>query len=255
MKKLAWYVAATAISIISCGAASAADLPQAQTYRAPPVAMPLMYNWSGFYIGANGGYGWSNQCIDITAINGIGGVFAEGCKSAGGGLIGGQFGYRWQAGPWVFGLEAQGDWANIRNSRVSLQNPANTFKSTLNGLGLFTGQIGYAANDVLFYAKGGAAVGSQNFGLYSTVTGTGLAYAERTRWGGVVGAGLEYGITPNWTVGVEYDYLWRVSDSNVWATPLLAPAVTSISTNTKTDVSMVTLRVNYKFGGPAVAKY
>jgi outer membrane immunogenic protein len=255
LKKLGCYLAATAISVMCCGAASAADLPQAQPYRAPPVAMPLMYNWSGFYIGANGGYGWSNQCIDITAINGFGGVFAEGCKSAGGGLIGGQFGYRWQGGPLVFGLEAQGDWANIRNSRVSLQNPANTFKSTLNGLGLFTGQIGYAANEVLLYVKGGAAVGSQNFGLYNTVTGIGLAYSERTRWGGVVGAGLEYGITPNWTVGVEYDYLWRVSDSNIWATPLLAPAATSISTNTKTDVSMLTLRVNYKFGGPVVAKY
>src|ERR1700754_4887342 len=124
---LAWYVAATAISMVGCGAASAADLPQAQPYRAPPVAMPLMYNWSGFYLGANGGYGWSNQCIDITAINGIGGVFAEGCNSKGGGIIGGQLGYRWQAGPLVYGLEAQGDWANIRNTRISAQDPTRTY--------------------------------------------------------------------------------------------------------------------------------
>lgn len=163
--------------------------------------MPQTYNWSRFYIGANAGYGWSSQCIDITAINGIDGNFAEGCKSAGGGLIGGQFGYRWQAGPWVFGLEAQVDWANLQIRP--------TRSSTRNGLGLFAGQIGYAANDVLFYVKGGATVGSQSFGLYSTVAGTGLAYAECTLRGGVVGAGLEYGIAPNWAVGVEYDYLWR----------------------------------------------
>ena len=107
---------------------------------------------------------------------------------------------------------------------------------------------------MLFYAKGGAAVGSQNFGLYNTLTGTGLAYAERTRWGGVIGAGLEYGITPNGPSASIRLSLAR-GDSNVWATPLLAPAVTSISTNTRTDVNVVTLRVNYRFGGPVVAKY
>lgn len=253
MKKLA-LCAATAAMLMSGGLASAADLP-ARPYQAPPVAAPMMYNWTGFYIGANGGYGWSKQCIDVTAVNGVTNVFAEGCKNAGGGLLGGQMGYRWQAGQWVFGLEGQGDWANIRNSRVSLLNGANTYKSTLNGLGLFTGQIGYAANEVLFYAKGGAAVGSQDFGLYNTLTGTGLVYASRTRWGGVVGAGIEYGFTPNWTLGLEYDYLWRVSDSNTWLTPTLAPAINSLTTNTKTDVSMLTLRINYKFGSSVVAKY
>jgi len=258
MKKIALLIAGAAIPIVfSGGAASAADLPQAQPYKAPALVAPLMYNWSGFYIGANGGYGWSNQCIDLTAINGIGNVFAEGCKSAGGGLIGGQVGYRWQAGQFVFGLEGQGDWANIRNSRASLDPnlAGDTWKSTLNGLGLFTGQIGYAVNEVLFYGKGGAAVGSQNFGLYNTLTSTGIVYASRTRWGGVVGVGMEYGFAPNWSAGIEWDYLWRVSDSTTWLTPTLAPAVTTVTTNTKTDVNLLTLRVNYRFGGPVVAKY
>jgi outer membrane immunogenic protein len=217
----------------------------------------MMYNWSGFYVGANGGYGWKNQCLDLTAINGAGGVFAEGCRNIGGGVIGGQVGYRWQAGQLVFGLEGQGDWANISNSRPS-GNPglaADTWKSTLQGLGLFTAQFGYAVNEVLFYGKGGAAVGSQNLGLYDTATGTGIAYASRTRWGGVVGLGMEYGFAPNWSVGVEWDYLFRVSDSAIWATPALAPAITSVTTNMRTDINLITLRVNYKFGGPVVAKY
>lgn len=256
MKKYGLLITAAAMSVVSSGVASAADLSAPPPYKAAPIAMPMMYNWSGFYIGANAGYGWSRQCVDITAINGATNVFDEGCKDAGGGLIGGQVGYRWQAGQFVFGLEAQGDWANLRNSRVSLFEPANTYKSTLDGLGMFTAQVGYAANEVLFYVKGGAAVGSQNFGIYDTFSGTGLAYASRTRWGGVVGGGIEYGLTPNWTVGIEYDYLWRVSDSNTWLTPTLAPAIDSITTNTKTDANLLTLRVNYKFGGsPVVAKY
>ena len=247
MKKISLLAAAAVMSVSFTGIAKAADLPPRPTYKAAPIAAPMMYNWSGFYLGANGGYGWSNQCIDITAINGIGGVFAEGCNSKGGGIIGGQFGYRWQAGQLVYGLEAQGDWANIRNSHASLQNPANTYKSTLNGLGLFTGQIGSAANEALFYVKGGAAVGSQNFALINNVTGTGLAFANRTRWGGVVGVGFEYGFSPNWTAGIEYDYLWRVNESNTFLTPSLGP-IASITSNTKTDANLLALRVNYKFG-------
>ncbi len=66
--------------------------------------------------------------------------------------------------------------------------------------------------------------------------------------------GLEYGITQNWTVGVEYDYLWRVSDSRTFLTPNLTN-VTSITANTSSDVNLITARVNYKFGGPLVARY
>jgi len=250
MKKINLFTVAAMMSVSLTGIARGADLPQRPAYKAAPIAAPMMYNWSGFYLGANGGYGWSNQCIDITAINGIGDVFAQGCKSAGGGVIGGQLGYRWQAGQLVFGLEAQGDWANIRNTRLIGQGlDGATFKSTLNGLGLFTGQIGYAMDNVLLYAKGGAAVGSQDFAIINNLTGTGLAFANRTRWGGVVGVGFEYGFTPNWTVGLEYDYLWRVNESNTFLTPALAPVVTSVTTNTRTDVNLLTLRVNYKFGG------
>jgi outer membrane immunogenic protein len=238
--------------------ASAADMA-VKAPPPPPVVAPI-YNWSGFYIGANGGYAWSSQCIDIAAVNAVAIAFAEGCRDSGGGAVGGQVGYRWQtASSWVFGLEAQGDWANIRSSRASLLNTlaGDTWTSKINGLGLFTGQIGYAWNASLFYVKGGAAVAEQNWFLNNTITGVGLAQVDRTRWGGTVGVGWEYGFAPNWSAGIEYDYIWRESDSRTLLTPGLAPVVTSITANTRSDVSLITARINYRFGwgSPVVAKY
>jgi outer membrane immunogenic protein len=237
--------------------ASAADLP-AKVYTKAPVVVPVpIYNWSGFYIGANAGGGFSNRCLDVTAINGLNVFDAEGCRNASGGIAGGQIGYRWQtASSWVFGLEAQGDWANLRNSNASLFFPGDTWTSKTNGLGLFTGQVGYAWNNALWYVKGGAAVANQRWDLFNTATGIGLAQAERTRWGGTVGTGFEYGFAPNWSVGIEYDFLFRVSDSNTFLTPAL-PGITSITANTRSDVNMITARINYRFdwGSPVVAKY
>ena len=99
-------------------------------------------------------------------------------------------------------------------------------------MGLFTGQVGYAWNSALLYVKGGAAVANQRFDIFNTATGIGLGQAERTRWGGVVGVGLEYGFAPNWTAGIEYDYLFRESDSRTFLTPNLAE-LASVTANTR----------------------
>ena len=240
------------VALIALGIAapaSAADLA-ARPYQAAPIPVPMMYDWSGFYIGANGGYGWARQCVDVTRV-GFVDVFSEACNDKGGGIIGGQIGYRWQAGSWVFGLEAQGDWANLRTERVFVNTPfltTNTWKSQIDGLGLFTGQVGYAWNAALLYVKGGAAVASQRFDVFNTATGIGLLQANRTRWGGTVGVGLEYGFAPNWTAGIEYDYLFRESDSRTFVTPNLLVGST-VTANTRSDISMITARINYKFGG------
>ena len=80
-----------------------------------------------------------------------------------GGTVGGQIGYRWQAAQWVFGLEAQGNWADLHGSNVIPLAPAVTDDTRVDAFGLFTGQVGYAANNVLFYLKGGAAVTSDRY--------------------------------------------------------------------------------------------
>jgi outer membrane immunogenic protein len=230
--------------------ASAADLAARPYTKAPPPVVATIYDWSGFYIGANGGWGQSHNCWDFVPVAGA--IVPDGCRNQSGGIVGGQIGYRWQASQFVFGLEAQGDWADLSSSRVSLIDPAFTTRTRVNGLGLFTGQIGYAWNAALLYLKGGAAVTSNRFSIRDTLTGFEFASASSTRWGGTVGVGFEYGFAPNWSAGVEYDHLFMGHSNNSFSVnPILAGAANRISQ----DVDMVTARVNFRFGGPLVGRY
>jgi outer membrane immunogenic protein len=247
MKKLA--LAAAAISALFTGTASAADLAARPYTKAPPM-VAAMYDWSGFYVGVNGGWGTSRNCWTNTAVGGVPFPPAtEGCHDSDGGTVGGQVGYRWQAGSWVFGLEAQGNWADFQGSNVSLLGAPLVNRSRIDAFGLFTGQIGYAANNVLFYVKGGAAVTDNRYeGL---LFGTVLDRAEDTRWGGTVGVGLEYGFAPNWSFGVEYNHLFM--GTNNYAFNFLG--ANTRNDDIKQDADLVTARINYRFGGPAVARY
>ncbi|WP_024507033.1 outer membrane beta-barrel protein [Bradyrhizobium sp. ARR65] len=244
------------VSLAAMGVAPAvaADLA-ARPYTKAPVLAPV-YNWGGFYIGINGGGASSHNCWDLTNVAGTAiATTREGCHDATGGLVGGQIGYRWQAASWVFGLEAQGDWADLKGSNVSLA-PAlaglGVNNTKIDAIGMFTGQIGYAWNNVLWYAKGGAAVTNNKY--TGTFTGTGVVFdsASETRWGGAVGTGVEIGFAPGWSVAVEYDHLFMGS-SNI-AFPATAFANSRID-SIKQDVDMGTVRVNYTFGGPVVARY
>jgi outer membrane immunogenic protein len=248
MKKVL-LVSASLIALGAAVPAMAADLAARPYTKAPPMIASI-YDWSGFYVGANGGWGSSRNCWDFVTPAGAF-VAAEGCHDATGGVAGGQIGYRWQAGTWVFGLEAQGDWADLKGSNASLAFPGFTNQSKVNAFGLFTGQIGYAFNNVLFYVKGGAAVTSNKYNSY---TGGALAAStgDDTRWGGTVGAGLEYGFAPNWSAAVEYDHLFMQDKTYSFVTPAGAFFGTD---RIRQDVDLVTVRVNYKFGGPVVARY
>ena len=102
--------------------ASAADM--AVKARPPAPVIAPIYDWTGFYIGGNGGWGQSRNCWDF--LDAAGFAVASGCRERSGGLAGGQIGYRWQASQWVFGVEAQGDWADLSNTRISLFNPPSS---------------------------------------------------------------------------------------------------------------------------------
>ena len=246
------------IGLLALGMGSPASAADMAVKAPPPAPLPVIYNWSGFYIGANGGWGQSRNCWDF--VNDgvfILGTFAEGCNSRSGGVVGGQIGYRWQASQWVFGVEAQGDWADLSSQRVSLFDPTLSLRTKTDGIGLFTGQVGYAWNAALLYIKGGAAVTSNRFSILDNLNfGAELASASSTRWGGVVGVGFEYGFAPNWSVGLEYDHLFMGDANNSFTSPVFIAGV--VNNRVTQDVDMVTLRLNYRFGGygaPIAARY
>ena len=229
MKKILLSTTAALALLTTSLVAQAADLPQRMPAAAPAVVMPYVYDWTGFYIGANGGYGSNRACWGN--FNGVG--VAEGCNSKSGGLFGGQGGYRSQFGQFVFGVEAQGDWANLRASVPSVFVPGGVSSAKVTSVGLFTGQIGYAANAALFYLKGGAALANNNF-LVQNAAGVGLYYATSHKLGATVGVGFEYGLTPNWSVGIEYDRLLLGSSNNSFSVPAGAAAVANTSARTST---------------------
>jgi outer membrane immunogenic protein len=245
-----------ALSLGLVTAASAADMAARPYTKAPPPMVVAMYDWSGFYIGINGGGGWSRKCWDITSLLGVAVVpsLAEGCHDASGGTVGGQVGYRWQANAWVFGLEAQGNWADFEGSNQSLLLALSSNRSKIDAFGLFTGQVGYAFNNILFYVKGGLAVTSDKYEGF--VTGTNVVFdtASETRLGGVVGVGGEFGITPNLTFAIEYNHLFMGERSQNFVS-VLVPGIDSRTDRISQDVDMVTARINYRFGlgGPLVA--
>src|SRR5262249_28449313 len=98
--------------------ASAADLAARPYTKAPPPMVAAIYDWSGFYIGINGGGGSSHNCWDLLTLGGVF-VAGEGCHNATGGTVGGQVGYRWQSANWVFGIEGQGNWADFKGDSIS----------------------------------------------------------------------------------------------------------------------------------------
>jgi len=247
------------IALSLAAPASAADIAARPYTKAPPPPPPV-YDWSGFYIGGNGGWGTSRNCWDLSSFAVTPGVVTtfpalvpEGCHDANGGTAGGQIGYRWQASGWVFGIEGQGNWADFRGNNVSLFFAPDFNRTRVDAFGLLTGQVGYAWNNVLFYVKGGGAVTGNTYDAFSA-GGLLLGSARDTRWGGTAGVGFEYGFAPNWSVGVEYDHLFMGNRTITLTTP--GTALFLQTDRIRQDVDIVVARINWHFaagalGGPA----
>jgi outer membrane immunogenic protein len=239
MKRL---ILAASVLAASTASSFAADLAARPYTKAPPPVVAAMYDWSGFYIGINGGWGQSSTRYDWAN-------FLVRSDDASGGTVGGQIGYNWQAGSWVFGIEAQGNWADLSRTYVDPFDPRWSVGTTVDALGLFTGRVGYAANNVLFYVKGGAAVASNSY--WAALNNVDFINVSNTRWGAAVGAGLEWGFAPNWSFGVEYNHLFLGDTDYNWANANWRYTNVGI----RQDIDLVTARINYRFGGPGLTRY
>jgi outer membrane immunogenic protein len=176
----------TAVSLIALGMAPAlaADLP-ARTYTKAPVAVAPIYNWTGFYIGAMGGY--AKEDASFAPVSG--------------GLAGGTIGYNWQSGAVVFGLEADAAWADL-NATAGIPGLLAA-SAKVQDLGTVRGRIGYAFDQVLIYGTGGYAWADTK--LTATVLGL-TASESHVLSGWTAGAGVEVMFAPKWSVKAEYLY-------------------------------------------------
>lgn len=243
-------IIACALALTAATPALAADLPPVAPARAPAAYAPPVapaFSWTGIYIGANAGAGWNDGNINDTLGNNWT-INNNNISFVGGGQVGGNY----QFGPVVVGVEADFDWFANDNNSTSVTIGGATLSGSNNGrwLTTVTGRLGFAADRVLIYGKGGGAwVGSNNF----TLTGPGGAVTfsnNSTNTGWTAGAGVEWAFMPNLTARVEYDFVGLSNYSfTVPATfPVVAFAGDTFSTSNR-NIQMVTVGINYLFNG------
>jgi outer membrane immunogenic protein len=166
--------------------ANAADLSVAPLYKAPPAQYTPVYNWTGFYIGANGGGGWGHSWWQSpsTGVN------------LSGGQVGGTAGYNWQFGNAVLGVEGDLDWSKISGTSNSIGCPGCSTSDSW--LSTVRGRAGYAFGGIMPYLTGGLAVGDIK------ASAPGFAGDSATNAGWTVGGGLEVALPGNWSAKAEY---------------------------------------------------
>jgi outer membrane immunogenic protein len=257
-------------ALATTNAASAADL--LMPTKAPPP--PPAYNWTGFYLGANGGGGWSHDSASSISLTTFGASALSGSSSASGGFAGGQIGFNYELpSQVVLGIEADADWANIGGTTSGcpvyitgaftgfVAGCSNT-SATLNDFGTLRGRLGYAVNNILFYGTGGWAWGNSSgsnahtcvSGIGAVCPGAGIPFTGGTASfsngvsGWAAGAGVEWALAPHWTVQLGYLHLQFDDVSTSFTETVTIPGGTgSEPTNISSNHGIDTVRVGLNY--------
>jgi outer membrane immunogenic protein len=226
---------ATLALLAACFTARAADMPiKTPYYKGPIHSVVSYYNWTGFYAGVNGGYGWGTSTWSLLPGTHI---------KPQGGLFGGTLGYNWQAGSFVYGVEGDFDWSGVKGSVTCAV--VVICETSSSWLATFRARIGYAFDRWLPYLTAGGAYGNVKATASIPVAGL-LASASKSELGWTAGAGLEYAMFGNWTAKLEYLYV-DLGSFNAG----IAPVVNNVSFKE----NIVRAGLNYKFSGPIFSHY
>jgi outer membrane immunogenic protein len=225
LRKISLAPAIALLALAAAGPARAADLSVAPLYKAPPVAAAAAFNWSGLYVGVNGGGGWGTSGWD-----------SAGSFNLSGGVVGGTAGGNWQMGHAVIGLEGDVDWSNLKGTTTSAVCPAGCTTDN-DWLATVRGRAGYAFDRFLPYVTGGLAVGDIK------ASTPGFAGATQTNAGWTAGGGVEFALTNNWTAKAEYLHV----DLGNMNCGFNCGTVPGNNVSVKND--LVRGGVNFRFGG------
>lgn len=254
--------------------AVAADLSARPVYKAAPapIAAPA-YSWSGFYIGGNAGAKWGD--VDQTITSGSGAALGFSGSSDVSWLAGGQLGFMWQTGQFVFGVEGDIDATNLRHSFTAVAPtvapflPGDSLSIKNDWQASARGRLGYAWDRTLLYVTGGGAWGNIKAVGNFIPSGAGAGFIpgttisrDRTVFGWTLGGGIDYGFAPGWSIGAEYRFTRFDNDNNngngfgvLTTTP--GGATTPLAVASRLDTNEVTARLNYHFNwnGPVGGQY
>jgi outer membrane immunogenic protein len=231
------HVAAAAILVAASGHALAADLP---TPGIPAPLPAIAYNWTGLYLGINGGFGPGNSNWSDGPIGTTGGFNTSGF------LVGGTLGANYQIGDYVVGIEGDGEWTNLHGNSGStcgdiaaVVSPPVSCQTQSQWVATVRGRVGYAFDRFLMYGTAGAAFGNVQTGLNPPST-----FDSSTEAGWTVGAGFEVAFAPNWTVKAEYLFvdLPNASCTTVGNCGGAAGSIVSFNEN------IIRAGINFKFG-------
>jgi outer membrane immunogenic protein len=241
------FLATGALLSLTDGAA-AADLSRASPSQ-PAYSAPQPYvvtgSWAGFYAGVNGGYGWSGGEGAIGYSGGLPGGDSSGRAKPEGGFGGGQIGYNFQRGSLVLGFEAdfQGSGIDNRVTGTSAAGAPFTSKEDVDWFGTARGRIGFSAGNVLLYGTGGFAYGDVRERAFDNGAAAG---SNGTQTGWAAGGGIEYKISPAWSLKGEYQYI-ELGKQSLSGVDSGGAAVTTNGVDTA--LHTVRLGLNYRFGG------